>query len=578
MGVIIPFCVVTDNVRFYGLGAGVPLNKTDDRHYVYFKSNDYPSYDLKDLTWSLVSAIPSNQLASIRLWSWPKSYSCALDDTGVFTIIASDFMEAGFNLKSIQYQPTPPSTNTTAGGVASIAGTAGSASGSWRNITLPQNVTEYHWSDNYEQRLFNFKDQQGQNNLMHAYIYNNLNGTNFYLAALDKTTMSMKEGPVAWNITGENFGVLQGLAYGNQTIHAYVDAIDEARVYQIPITSASTTPPATIPHTYFNATDFYKACNQSPLIRTLVNDLYLFCTNTVPALISKYNGTGLTKLPAVSNGINFDDVFSLLPFPGGAPTNTTTAPATPYTFLYDKAGVYSIPLEGTFASVLLKAPQNMTIPDDFQDPQTIPTKTLPLPPPASNLPATAVTTSGLNTGTEEQHSNANKGMVGGLVACLVVAAAVLIFTLKTTKATPRGRRGGFGGFFRGWRGGVDEQAAATAGTGETGASATSVGNSQEGDPEKPLHPYLSEKPLLEIKQSVDPQNNNVLPSPSAANASTVFNPGQAYTLPKSQVPTSDDVWEWKTVVPSPSAAGASTHSSPSVPTPTIPAHSKPRMS
>jgi hypothetical protein len=107
----------------------------------------------------------------------PNRYSCTIDDKGVFSIL---FMDDLYNERAgLQFQPSP-------------AGTSGT--GTWKNITIP---LDYKWKPLHPTELFNYKDTQGMNTLMHATV----EGVNdVRVAALDPTTMTMNQGLTPWNI------------------------------------------------------------------------------------------------------------------------------------------------------------------------------------------------------------------------------------------------------------------------------------------------------------------------------------------------------------------------------------------
>ncbi|KAF9898866.1 hypothetical protein BX616_003526, partial [Lobosporangium transversale] len=180
MGYVPPYCLCSDNVRLYGLSYHFDT-VTGKIFYVLIKSNDNPSFDLKTLSWSLISVVPTVGLATLDdAEISPTNYNCAIDDTGVFSFILrfkNTRASGGAQYHGMQYIPSP-------------TGTAGS--GTWRNITVPQ---EYPFQGHGT--LFNFKDSQGKNNLMHN--FSSSKNMNLLVAAMDPSTLTMNLGP-PWNI------------------------------------------------------------------------------------------------------------------------------------------------------------------------------------------------------------------------------------------------------------------------------------------------------------------------------------------------------------------------------------------
>ncbi|KAF9354900.1 hypothetical protein BGX34_010767 [Mortierella sp. NVP85] len=183
MGVLTPSCVTARDGRIYAFGNALSYS-TSVPSEVYFLvvSNQNPSQTLDDLSWTLVNAVPTTGYAEIKYadilgFHNPNHYSCTIDDKGVFSIIFKDDI---YNVKGgLQFQPSP-------------AGTSGT--GTWKNITIP---LDYKWTPLHFTELFNFKDAQGMNTLMHATV----EGVNdVRVGALDPTTMTMNQGLTPWNI------------------------------------------------------------------------------------------------------------------------------------------------------------------------------------------------------------------------------------------------------------------------------------------------------------------------------------------------------------------------------------------
>lgn len=160
--------------------------------YVLVKSNENPSHTLEDLAWSLVSVIQTAGYPEIEPHSPMDTYPCAVDDTGVFSIFYFD-LDASPTPRSpvgMQYYPSrnsgssQPAPNTLVG------------NGVWKNVTFP---ADYHWQTSAQTTLFNFKDPENKNHLVHAYL-NTPRYDNFYVSTLDSVTMTMNQGPTAWTV------------------------------------------------------------------------------------------------------------------------------------------------------------------------------------------------------------------------------------------------------------------------------------------------------------------------------------------------------------------------------------------
>lgn len=186
MGFFIPACVTTDSVRFFAFGR-TKYNGEGKDIYLLVKSNDNPDYTLKNLTWIPVSAVPTAGLNALIETPTFNSYSCTIDDTGVFSIVGFDLINIHTN--GLQYQPS-----ATDGSSANLYG-----SGAWKNITMPK---DYSWDYGYQSALFSFKDSLGKNTLMHA--FSNRFGTSVYVAALDPVSMTMIQGNTPWNFVSCN--------------------------------------------------------------------------------------------------------------------------------------------------------------------------------------------------------------------------------------------------------------------------------------------------------------------------------------------------------------------------------------
>ncbi|KAF9904403.1 hypothetical protein BX616_001315 [Lobosporangium transversale] len=511
MGLLRPKCLTTDNTRLYAFAREMDL-ATEQYHYLLLKSNDNPSFDLKDLTWSIISVVPTTGLPLFVSYPYFGDFDCVVDDQGVFSIIGKNdydenFEDYPFNVNAMQYVPSlTPGTN-----------------GTWRNITTPTQEADYLWNRAYKGTLFNYKDAQGKNNLMHTYISSN--ESDVYVAALDTTSMTLKQGIGAWNITNGKYSHSSYASFANNNIYIYGEDFDKRakQLFAFPITSASPNAPGVLPRG-FNATEVDNACGiytSSFVMQALKDDLVIFCRRGYRIHI--FNGSGFTALPVINSDLEFEYMNAMVPFPG----------ATPYLFMYNRGGSYSIPLNGSFVSSVLKG-NNITIVENYGvKPLTQPNET-PIPTVgASNLPANAVTTQIPNTGTEQEHSNANKGMIAGIVICILAAMAFLLFRFRQHKRNAWRKRS---------KSAANAAAASTVAA--NGAGVEGYTSVSQGDYSPYPAQHHNEKALPEVKAKV-----------------------------------ADDIWEYKTVDPvSPSIAGSTVHSSPYFTSPPVPNHSKPGLS
>ncbi|KAK3807597.1 MAG: hypothetical protein J3Q66DRAFT_444712 [Benniella sp.] len=403
MGILKPSCVTARDGRIYAFGTATSYS-TSDPSQVYFLvvSNSNPSQTLEDLSWTLVSAVPTTGYAEIYyadilgFHSGP-NYSCTIDDKGVFSIIFKD--DHNGVTSGLQFQPSP-------------AGTSGT--GTWKNITIP---LDYKWTPLRFTELFNYKDIQGMNTLMHATV----EGVNdVRVAALDPTTMTMNQGLTPWNISGVSTTYVRVVTSNGKSIFGYGDiSIVQAWLFEHPLTSASLSPSGS-PKRY-NASEIY-AVNplfKSVIIKPIGNNIFIMNAEATPVHIFVFDGTGFTHLPAVPEGVPAIFSFEFL----------TGVDAFPVPFIYygDKKGIHGIPISGPLAGIRVTAKNNISISEPYGTPPPSPSS----PSSSSSSPSVSL----LPTWTVDAKRSGGKtgAVIGGVCAVVVVVIAVLGFLFYRRK-------------------------------------------------------------------------------------------------------------------------------------------------
>ncbi|KAF9431565.1 hypothetical protein BGZ76_000141 [Entomortierella beljakovae] len=401
MGNLTPFCIVTDNIRFYSFSRETG-NQFGDT-FVLVKSNDGPSVDLKDLSWTLISAVPIKGLAPVLWFNEIEEYNCAIDDTGVFSVISScnlseDIERIPWMIVGLQYQPS-----LTTGG-----------EGTWRNITIP---SDYLWKDEGYNELFYFKDSMGKNNLMHSFIPEN--NDLLFVATFNPVTMTMEQGP-SWNVSKYTPYNNVATTFTNNSIHLWVENWPSGRwisetafLYSIPITSPSNSPPSIMP-SGFNVTTIFVECNGSalrrPRIKPFGDKLIIFCLEIEPPKLFIYDGKSIQTITVIRPGL-YSKSIALVPFSGYS---------TGYLLAcHEFEGVYSIPLNGSSPGSTRQGALRISIPEKYGTP--ISTSANPSTPTTSLVTPTDPAGSNGNSGL----SRINAGLIGGIGACIIIIVVVV---------------------------------------------------------------------------------------------------------------------------------------------------------
>lgn len=185
MGLLSPVCYASDGNKLYGYGFSGTYDQPNLSYNYLIVSNNNPAPDLSDLTWTLLSTISRDSLYYLFASTYydGQAFNCAVDDRGVFTIIARDslqYLGAAIDSKrGLQYQP-PDNGITTS-----------STNGTWKNFDVI-NPDVYNWPNGDWSQLAVFKDPTtGNNTVMH--LTNQFLDDGFYVATLNETSMWMTQ-------------------------------------------------------------------------------------------------------------------------------------------------------------------------------------------------------------------------------------------------------------------------------------------------------------------------------------------------------------------------------------------------
>ncbi|KAK3807614.1 MAG: hypothetical protein J3Q66DRAFT_417510 [Benniella sp.] len=324
------------------------------------------------------------------------------DDTGVFTVLFLDAMDERLGPVGMQYQPL------------GISGTPSSSFGTvlddgiWRNVTFPLN---YHWVWTATSTIFNYKDAQNKNHLMHAVR----NRTDIWVSTLDSATMIMVQGASPWNFTID--GIFPSAMGSNgKSLFAMTDFFGQGILYELQINNASTAP--TVLAKAHNIGDTKNGCKAADnvFIGPLGAGIVLYCQDSVDGtgLVATFNGTNSTLLPPLVGRLQgLAGIYSMSP---------VASSPIPFVFLHDMWGTYSIPLGGNLNGVWINGKNNVSVTEDFGDV-------------APALPTTGnhgpISDWGSKLG--KPNGKKNAGIIGGVCAVVVVVLAVLGFLLYRRK-------------------------------------------------------------------------------------------------------------------------------------------------
>ncbi|KAI1320935.1 hypothetical protein EDD11_009258 [Mortierella claussenii] len=392
MGVFVPSCVATDNIRFFAFAAVAADGGSTLTHYLLVQSNDKPPSSLVSLTWRLLSAVPMTGLPYMVPWLGTTRLICTVDEEGVFSVLLNDLVSG---LNGLQFQP------------ALVNNSSGLQNGTWKNITIP---SDYNWNDDSPSAFFSTKDSLGKKTLIHAYFSRLSSSVN--VAELDTSTMAMKKNPTPWKPSLRTSYFMVIVAHLKDALYTLGTDYQTQGIYSMAF-NGSTDPPATAPQVVIT-TEFSTYCGSSLLdieMRPLSdNQMAVVCLNPDPAELFIFDGTKITRLPQVQNVPRRYELLSTVPFSAGS---------DPFIFMHGSQGIYSIPLSGNYISKLIRA-TNFSISEDFESPTHAPhVSTLPSP----------IDGPGGTGGKGNTHG----GLIGGMAALVVaslISAVLLLFARR----------------------------------------------------------------------------------------------------------------------------------------------------
>ncbi|KAI8355282.1 hypothetical protein B0O80DRAFT_40283 [Mortierella sp. GBAus27b] len=519
MGILAPLCVSSFGGRIYAFGTTTSYESRSSSYYL-IQSNLNPSPILEDLSWTLISAVPTGGYSDIqpKYLEFPgfRNYDCTIDEKGVFSIV---YINDNDNSKGgLQYQPS-----TAAPSPSPQPGAFGG--GSWRNITFDPSYT---WYKTDSSELFTFKDSQGTSTVMHAFF---TNYTAVSLASLNPTTMTIVPS-TTWT-----FGIPDSpsaIASNGKSIYLFGTNIANCVLYEFPLQSASA---ALAAPKIYNATDISTVnplCKEF-LLKANGDNVTIFNSQTVPAQTFTFGSTGFTRLPSV--GAQMTSASGTF--------FATIANSSPVPFMYFKdelKTVYSIPLSGPSAGLIIKAQSEISIKEPYGS-----------NPPSPSQSTGPISTWGSDLGRSDNHGGNTGAIVGGVCAAVVVVIAALGFVFYRRK---RQSNRAMNGNSRS-NGAIPEPTQSTLGL-----------NSHQ--PQQNTGQGSSNSQYMEMMQQY--------PHPTSPSAPIALNSHNA-------VPLSDtsSAWEWNSMAapsPNPGFIGTphSQHSLPSYGSPVVPPvphHSKP---
>lgn len=249
---------------------------------------------------------------------------CNVDETTkVFTALGdrSKKNNAGYpdsTIRGVQYKP------------ASDGG-----AGTWSNIDASAGYT---WSYGKSSQLYKFKDSTGGGTLMQAYIGSMT--SSFYVSAMDVASSMMNQNPAAWTFKTTDTGYLYSIAFANNILYGLGSSGSNYTLTAITLSSASTQAPPASAVAFYNASTVQTACGgfSYSWMTALDKTLVIMCRSTTSTdksmKVFRFDGTTFTAVPSVSGGI--DTPIAL----------TAVNTATPFLFMADSKGLYSIPFSG----------------------------------------------------------------------------------------------------------------------------------------------------------------------------------------------------------------------------------------
>ncbi|KAF9356164.1 hypothetical protein BGX34_010077 [Mortierella sp. NVP85] len=395
MGILNPVCVATDGKYVYGLAYASNYSDSSSSYNVLIKSNEYPTPTIN--SWTLVSAVPRNDYYYLGEENVDiRGYSCAIDSTGVFTVLARNSKSSKNApvdklIRGLQYQP--------AGNV-------------WKNVNTSPN---YVWSDLSVAHLVHVKDPvTATTSLIHVSLAKGSVQNSLAVASFDTNSLTMIQNPTLWDLDMEKYGHLLAVALmPNSTIFTFGRNPTGflSVLTKINLSSGSTAlPPASSISTFSTYFSIATCANNFDFnMLTHKTNVYVLCTKAEIGFPSTFFGTydGGTDIKTDEVSGSFRAVRSLVPVNGAI---------FPYIFTHNSTGVYGVMLGGKDPGQWQSSSTRISIPDSYG---------INTNPNGPSLP------------TSNSNSNGSSaGIIGGVCAAVVVVAAVALFMFYRRRKRP----------------------------------------------------------------------------------------------------------------------------------------------
>ncbi|KAG0261528.1 hypothetical protein BG011_000934 [Mortierella polycephala] len=390
MGVFNPDCVASDGTSLYAFAVAPSTTNPKAFFYVLVKSNANPSPTLSNLSWTLVSAVSRDDYA--YLFYITGVFECAVDETGVFTVLGSESMARGSGvsdaiIRGLQYQ---------------------SSGDTWKDVNTD---ILYSWNGDYS-TLFNFKDSMGINTVMHAYFSRN---KELFVATMDATTLTLMQSPSAWSLPEAVNGVPVKTGFAGNMIYTLGSLDSTQLLTSFTLSSASTSMPPASSTVVHNVSAIYSTCNpvSSTKVRSYGSNIVMTCMPYSAAHLSVYvfDGLQLTHLPAP--GVS-DMVFNLA---------TVSSSAGAFLFLQSTSAMYSIALSGPMIGKLVTAKMDVNTTDPYGISHATGTAGASGTSPATTPPSSQ----------PRQGTGAKAGIIGSVSAAVIVVVGILVYFFYVRK-------------------------------------------------------------------------------------------------------------------------------------------------
>lgn len=390
MGILTPHCVATDGTSLYALTRTKKYGEAGTNYHVLIKSNPSPA-SIRDVSWTLVSAV--SRSANYYLSG---QYACAVNDKGVFTVVSdkaqvSETFTGTLGFKGLQFVPT---------------GSSG-VEGSWHNVDTEGLF--YSWPYTDSGLMFHYKDATGTSTPMVAYI--NPSNKAPFVAAMSPAGNTLLGGTIGWEMPVATFGNPASIVGLDNKLFIYNSNYRVNNTLNvITLSSPNTNLTSAPPIQGVNATMIETICSaaySTIQMYTLNSNVILMCKNSDynDNHIFTFDGNTIVHLPAVKGMYSFSpDSF--------VPIGSTS----PFIFMHDSSGVYSVALSGPTASTF--SPGNFYV--NISDPYgTEPT--------SSGTSGSRPTSTSSPSGKSSEASNTAMRVGVGLGAFVVVATLLCMW-------------------------------------------------------------------------------------------------------------------------------------------------------